>query len=540
MLFECWFSDRKDLPIQAEAFRSVSREYRLHSIDMSENQPLPNSSDSPSVDSTDNANSAQGTYRSDADPSTSAQTDDWEIVAAPGTVDSVQLSANFERTVSGCEAVDESALSEPVASGREGELLALIHDLNQCNDVLLSRVTQLEGALEKSQAAQISHSAQQQIAQLVNKLDNTEQALSRQLLINENLQTEVNNCQERISQLDRECAMGAQRHLEEVQARAKAEADSKDLRSRLQRQQRYTMQFKAALEKSLTVTARPRDAAVSPPLAFKDSSAVVMPKAQRIMPWVSDNSSPFAGIDPHLESLIRGVGKSDAQAEAARAIAQRDSSRDSSAPTSLENATPSEAEAKLWQDLERVISHTERRDGAEVAGKTVDIAADGRLDDLVDDTPVILSEQSDRTVGLEITSQTDSEKVNTDPLPVKKSSGEDDLIHQIENSFAAANRNAPEVLIGFTEPSPWEKPLSEEQSEKQPEEQLDKKLGKLADGAKAQPVSSGAEDSYLPASDDPADPAATAVRSGRSPRPVSLSNVKLPTFRNAKVASFRR
>ena len=381
---------------------------------MSENQSLPPASDSPLGNSTNNTNSAQEASLSDADPSTDVQANDWAVAPIPGTIDGAQL--------------DGAQLSRAaVAPGREEELLGLIHDLNQCNDVLLSRVTQTESALEKSQAAlknevanaqvatgkmaqqvsveqasaqQISYNAQQQIAKLVSDLDNTEQALSRQLLINENLQTEVSNYQERISQLERECTIMAQQHLEEVQGRSQAEAASKDLRSRLQRQQRYTMQFKAALEKSLTVTTRPSDAAIAQPIAFKDAAGVVMPKAQRIMPWVSDNSSPFAGIDPHLESLIRGVGKSEDKADALSALAEplhgsiaqrdatarnersrrdianRNANRDllaSSAPVSLENATRSDAEAKLWQDLERVISHPERRDGAEAIENTVDI-----------------------------------------------------------------------------------------------------------------------------------------------------------------------
>ncbi|PZO22856.1 MAG: hypothetical protein DCF25_01770 [Leptolyngbya foveolarum] len=517
---------------------------------MSENPSLPPSSDSPLVDSTDNTNSAQETSQSDANRLIDSGPNDWEVAAIPGTVSNVQPSAN-----------SEAVLSEPPASGREGELLVLLHDLNQCNDVLLSRVMQLEWALEKSQTAlenevanaqaiaremaqqvsveqaaaqQISYNTQQQIAKLVSKLDNNEQALSRQLLINENLQTEVSNCQERISQLERECTIGAQQHLEEVQARAKAESASKDLRSRLQRQQRYTMQFKAALEKSLTVTARSSEAAIAQPIAFKDATTGVMPKAQRIMPWVSDNSSPFAGIDPHLESLIRGVSKSGAEAEEVGALVQRESA--------VERVTNTEADSKLWQDIERVMNHTERGSDADVMKQTTDIASDYRLDDLMDDTPVIIREQSAEIAALEVPAQSDSKEANIVSVTQKNASEEDDLIRQIESSFTAANRYAPEEIVGFTEPSPWGKPLPEKQSEKQLNKELNKELERLANNAKAQQVSRSAEDSYLPTVGSEVDPAVEpSMQPVRSQtQPGSLSNIKLPTFRNAKVASFRR
>ena len=133
----------------------------------------------------------------------------------------------------------------------------------------------------------------------------------------------------------------------------------------------------------------------------------------------------------------------------------------------------------------------------------------------------------------------DSEEANVDSVSQKNSLEEDDLIRQIESSFAAANRNAPEVLVGFTEPSPWGKPLPENPLETQ----LDKKLEKLANRSKTQRAGGSAEDSYLPAVDCKAEEpdVAPLVRSLRSPKqPGALSNIELPTFRNAKVASFRR
>ena len=523
---------------------------------MSEHQSLPTSSDSPLIST-------------EADQSAPPQ-EDWETAAIPGTIDGVQ---NLTST-------------SAIAPERESELLALIHDLNQCNDALLSRVTQLERALEKSQSAlksevanaqaangkmaqqvsveqasaqQISQNAQQQIGKLVSELDNTEQALNRQTLINENLQTEVSNNQERIAQLERECTIVAQQHLEEVQTRAKAESASKDLRSRLQRQQRYTMQFKAALEKSLTVTERSTSPSTAQPISFQDSTAVAMPKAQRIMPWVSDSSSPFAGIDPHLESLIRGVGKSKSQAEDLNAGGQKevaaakdvlnDSENKASAGQSVaprvEQTTHSEAEDKLWQDLERVMDQADdsQTDKAQADKSTKAQTADVVLDDAVLDAANTITPDA-QTADTASTTSADSIKVETESATPEDASDSDELIHQIERSFSTASREVPEETVAFTEPSPWGAPLSETQS--------DKKLEKIAAGVETRLVrhdpdvssaeASSAADRYLPAVDSKASAAVSPlVKPLRSQKKTgSLSDIELPTFQNAKVASFRR
>ncbi len=311
----------------------------------------------------------------------------WESVNLPGTLNVVIPAAT-----EGPEG-SEGILTQPSAAAhevsqevslsaqREDELLTLIHDLNECNDVLLSRISQLESALETSQtvletevekakfaqnrllqqvsaeqvsAQQLSHTAQQQVAQLVDQLDRAEQLLSRQTLINENLQTELNNAQERIVQLEKESALTLQQHAEAAEAQRNAEAISRDLRSRLQRQQRYTLQFKAALEKSLTVSARPAIAQANPAGAARFSASaasepVPMPKAQRIMPWALGATTAFTGIDPHLETLIRGIEQPADQSHNSANI-----------PVHISAAMNElDAEAKLWQDLERVMGTKE-------------------------------------------------------------------------------------------------------------------------------------------------------------------------------------
>ena len=496
---------------------------------MSENQSLPVSSDVSASNTSDSDTSEQLTF---------SQTEDWDNAPIPGTLDSVLLANDSSASDS---PANDSNLPE-----RERELLTLIHDLNQCNDTLLSRVKQLEDALEKSQSATQKASlegAQQQIARLVGELDSAEQALSRQTLINENLQIEVGNYQERISQLERECTIVTQQHLEEAQARAKAEAASKDLRSRLQRQQRYTMQFKAALEKSLTVNAKSASTTAIEPVAFNDSAAVAMPKAQRIMPWVSDNSSPFAGIDPHLESLIRGIGKSGDRPSEPNALSQTvntttlDSTSKTIEPAEAlsKGATDSNTQNQIWQDIERVINHSSIDNGGEktVAGensintKPINTKADAFNATSRQPEPSLNSEPqaqpSNSAQTVESTPQQNASNKNTSEPTIPNDT--DDLIHQIERSFATS-RQAFEETVEFTEPSPWGTPLAAKQSDNR-----------------------DTDSSYLPATDGQAGAAisplvkplrvSTKKAAHTSRKSSSLSNIELPTFQNAKVASFR-
>lgn len=334
----------------------------------------------------------------------------WDDAELPGTVSLSNAGPAKEITPSAAEKTvgksDEQA--QPIATGREKELLTLIHDLNECNDALLTRVSQLEGELDETQrtrqteaeqaqiaqyklservsveqasAQEVSLNAQQQVAKLVAQLESTQQALQRQHLVTQTLQAELENNQERITQLEHECALTTQQHAAEAQARIQAETSNRDLRSRLQRQQRYTLQFKAALEKSLTVSARSatdfntadcktssfNTRAAAQPTAFTEKSAVSMPKAQQIMPWASASTVPFEGIDPHLENLIRSASQRGSLQPSTPSASRLDATASGAAGDSKteSNVAPTadpEAENQLWQDLERVMDITDTPD----------------------------------------------------------------------------------------------------------------------------------------------------------------------------------
>lgn len=190
------------------------------------------------------------------------------------------------------------------------DLISLIQELNQCNGVLLDRVSQLEEALERSQQALQSQgerspdssspydaddlaTAQAQIATLFSQLEFAHQTNQRQQILTETLTAELESSQERVAQLEREAALLQQRYNEQSQLLVQSEGSCRDLQARLQRQQRYTLQFKAALEKCLEMPAPQYEGleTIAPP-----TDILALPRVQQIQPW----STPGQSVDPTL------------------------------------------------------------------------------------------------------------------------------------------------------------------------------------------------------------------------------------------------
>jgi len=286
---------------------------------------------------------------------------DWEAVPLPGTFPTVDAAA-------------PSIAGNASGSSREAELLALIRDLNRCNEVLLSRVHQLQDALDSSQKAlqqeversqhvtdeeRVAAAQQQSVAQLLHELEQANAALKRQTILSETLQAQLETAQEQNKHLERECALLQKQHSEKAQKAQQLEETCRDLRSRLQRQQRYTLQFKAALEKSLDASPGHSPSGLSRDTASSDLPTMtplspglnpaVMPRSERIQPWSAvETGTP---TDAHLLSLVR----SHKEADLADAPAIEPVESAAPSPSTPELAVDGEAEQKLWQDVERVI-----------------------------------------------------------------------------------------------------------------------------------------------------------------------------------------
>lgn len=258
-------------------------------------------------------------------PGASGPPHEWEVVSFPGqmTITDVQETAPAE-----------SAAPASAPLHRTEDLIQLIQDLNQCNDALLIRVSDLEESLERSQAAlqsEIERNQSQgtvlptrtpapaQVAQLLSELDAANDGLRRATIHNETLQTELESSQQRVAQLERECTLLQQRFSEKNTALQQAEDSCRDLKARLHRQQRYTLQFKTALEKCLNMANDAQPAAVATPamvgLGTEDSQPVAMPKAQEIQPWTAPSVAVKHQADP-LSNLIHNFKPTAAKSSA--------------------------------------------------------------------------------------------------------------------------------------------------------------------------------------------------------------------------------
>ena len=183
--------------------------------------------------------------------------------------DAVQRQASYSQ---------QSEVSETVDGANVDALINLVQDLNQQNHELLNRITLLEGELATHKAAIqsdrpsdiVASSAEESagkaedplssdtfsadhVSHLLNQLEFAQQANQRQDIRVESLSTQLTSCQSQVEQLEAENNDLQQRCGNQLYRLNHLEEECRDLRLRLQRQQRYTLQFKAALEKCLEV-----------------------------------------------------------------------------------------------------------------------------------------------------------------------------------------------------------------------------------------------------------------------------------------------
>jgi hypothetical protein len=222
---------------------------------------------------------------------------EWETVSLPQTLDVDQLP--------------------------EAESIDLTASLTQQNQTLRDRIEHLETSLAQSQIAlrlELEHwesivssgderiqekdativrhltemaASQDKVTELFQTLETSHQTSQRQQILIETLNAQLLNSQERVAQLERECASTQQRFGEQTQTVMQQENQGRDLKARLYRQQRYTLQYKAALEKCLEV---PTSAAPVAPVLISDSinsdhiksgfgKQVSMPTSIPVQPW---------------------------------------------------------------------------------------------------------------------------------------------------------------------------------------------------------------------------------------------------------------
>jgi hypothetical protein len=150
------------------------------------------------------------------------------------------------------------------------QILALNNDLRQNNDELYHRVEELTKVLAESektlqwyknrasvaelmlnQQAKEFCAAQEQSTSLCQQLETALQTIQRQEFAIESSRGQLEITQQRLAQLERDCALLQTNYNDQSYKLLQSENSCRELRTRLMRQQRQTLQFKAALEKCL-------------------------------------------------------------------------------------------------------------------------------------------------------------------------------------------------------------------------------------------------------------------------------------------------
>jgi hypothetical protein len=247
--------------------------------------------------------------------------------------------SEVESLASSTVEVDEHAAETPDAEGsfrrsNDADWFALAQKMRQRNHRLHEQVAQLRQALKEKQEAlhqeltrahdrellivqqaEDMNTVQEQLARLFHALESSHQAAVRQQLLIETLSEQLQGSQERIAQLERECALTQQRYNEQSHQLMQAGNTCRELRSRLHRQQQQTLQFKTALEKSLDMTNANQLSGQQPPQ--RGTLISLIHKAQPIQPWSAEQellqeqsefeplwSRPIAIDPPSVEPFV--------------------------------------------------------------------------------------------------------------------------------------------------------------------------------------------------------------------------------------------
>jgi hypothetical protein len=168
----------------------------------------------------------------------------------------------------------------PKVGSKESDLFVLAQKLRQRNRTLQDQVAQLQESLQIAEEKLLRQSEQfseqesirsqevgtilsqqtaeadyanEQVGRLLQELEISHQLAQRQQILIETLSSELQISQERVAQLERECALTQQQYNEQCHELLQSENRCQELNTRLQRQQRQALQFKMALEKSLEV-----------------------------------------------------------------------------------------------------------------------------------------------------------------------------------------------------------------------------------------------------------------------------------------------
>ncbi|MBV5261036.1 hypothetical protein FLX56_21715 [Synechococcus moorigangaii CMS01] len=211
-----------------------------------------------------------------------------------------------------------SPIPKPSAN-TDGYVIA--HKLRQHNRELVKTVVQLEEALAESQEKLQAHiirsrsadnliaqqseelnASQEQISQLGQALEQAKQNAREYQEMLAELEYKFQASQAQLAKIERECSLLQESYNEQQQKLFAAEQEIKDLQVRLQRQQRFTLQYKSALDECADI-----------PVETNHSNGdVSMPKGPQIQPW-SEAAEPAMAEELPTPAIAKADPRTEAE-----------------------------------------------------------------------------------------------------------------------------------------------------------------------------------------------------------------------------------
>lgn len=253
--------------------------------------------------------------------------EEWETVNFPNAIPLEELLSDFitqlEQSVEVQSNGESSGIPETMfVEGSHGNEMAtaslmsvegeteenpvrVVQILHECNRDLIHRVAELEAELDENrqnrqdqqtqllQRTQELGATQDQVKRLFKKLEIANHVIRQQQVLVETLTQQWEVTQTRLAQMERDCALTQQRYNEQFHELVQAQNSGRELRSRLHRQQRQTLQFKVALERCLenqpqfesgkqTLETLP---ILREEQSLLSSASLLIPKASPVQPW---------------------------------------------------------------------------------------------------------------------------------------------------------------------------------------------------------------------------------------------------------------
>ncbi len=233
--------------------------------------------------------------------------------------DAVDEEIDWESDSSSDWVAEPNIEQQGIVNAEFEKLLQLNEELQNANNQLYEQAEELTTALSESEAAlqrqrkrsnvaesmlnqqtQELNAAQAQIQSLFEQLEHSAQNAQRQENLAQSYKGHLELNQQRLAQLERECALIQDKYSEQTRLLSQSENTCRELRTRLKRQQRQTLQFKAALEKSLETSIPGYDTVDDSDSNFLDLNNSQLHKSKRtqaisstqsIKPWSAATES---------------------------------------------------------------------------------------------------------------------------------------------------------------------------------------------------------------------------------------------------------